>query len=263
MKMVKRSIMVSRSTLAILFSLALVFGVAAVCESQHISNKVEHMSLLPAVILETGEKPDAAVIWLHGLGADGNDFAPIVEELGLPGDLAIRFIFPHAPSIPVTVNGGFVMPAWYDIREMKIDRKVDTLQLMISASAIEAFVRNEVKQGIDSKRIVVAGFSQGGAVAYQVALSYEKPLAGLLAMSTYFATHDIIETSPANSSIPIEIHHGVHDPVVPEQLGRDAVKYLEEKDYHVKYRTYPMEHAVCPEQIHDISVWLVERLQKQ
>jgi phospholipase/carboxylesterase len=214
------------------------------------------MTLLPAIEHETGNNPDASVIWLHGLGADGNDFAPIVPELKLPGNLAIRFIFPHAPKIPVTVNGGFVMPAWYDILEMEIDRKVDTIQLLASAQAIEAFVDNELKRGIDSRRIIIAGFSQGGAVAYQVALSHDKPLGGLLAMSTYFATSNSIKLSKINSTLPIEIQHGTHDPVVPESLGQNAATQLVNEGYSVNYRTYPIEHGVCPQQICDISEWL-------
>lgn len=214
------------------------------------------MPLLPAIELETGPNPDSTVIWLHGLGADGNDFAPIVPELNLPADLSVRFIFPHAPTMPVTVNGGFVMPAWYDILEMDIDRKVDIAGLMASAKAINAFVSRELERDIDSKRIIIAGFSQGGAVAYQVALSHEKPLGGLLAMSTYLATADIIQYSAINKTIPIKIHHGEHDPVVPELLGRKSTTELIKQGYSVSYQNYPMEHSVCPEQIGDISDWL-------
>ncbi|MCP4340980.1 MAG: carboxylesterase [Desulfobulbaceae bacterium] len=220
------------------------------------------MPLLPAIELETSPNPDSAVIWLHGLGADGNDFAPIVPELKLPADLAVRFIFPHAATIPVTINGGFVMPAWYDILEMDIDRKVDLAGLMASAGEINAFVNREIDRGIDSKRIVIAGFSQGGAVAYQVALSHVKPLGGLLAMSTYFATADIIEYSEVNKTIPLKVQHGEHDPVVPEQLGRKATTQLIKQGYGVSYQNYPMEHSVCPDQINDISEWLQSILLK-
>lgn len=218
------------------------------------------MPLLPAVERETNNNPDASIIWLHGLGASGNDFVPIVPELRLPENLGIRFIFPHAPTIPVTVNGGFVMRAWYDILEMEIDRKIDTEGLLASAREIEGFVDNELKRGIDSKRILIAGFSQGGAVAYQVALSHDKPLGGLLAMSTYFATSDSISHSGANSTIPIEIQHGTYDPVVPESLGQNAAHHLTQEGYSVNYRTYPIEHGVCPQQIEDISEWLQQLL---
>lgn len=214
------------------------------------------MSLLPAIEKETAPRPDSTVIWLHGLGADGNDFAPIVPQLHLPEEAAIRFIFPHAPAMPVTVNGGYVMPAWYDIMEMEIDRKVDIDGLMTSAQAIEGFIDRELERGIDSRRIVIAGFSQGGAVAYQVALSHDKPLGGLLAMSTYLATADSLDYKAVNKGIPIAIQHGEHDPVVPEHLGRKAVSRLIKEGYRVSYRSYPMEHSVCPAQIGDISQWL-------
>lgn len=214
------------------------------------------MPLLPAIELETTSQPDSAVIWLHGLGADGNDFAPIVPALKLPKDMGIRFIFPHAPSIAVTVNGGFVMPAWYDILEMDIDRKVDITGLMQSADEIIAFIDREIERGIDSRRILIAGFSQGGAVAYQVVLSSEKPLAGLLAMSTYFATRETITLNDTNKAIPIKIQHGQLDPVVPESLGKQATTTLVKLGYSVSYQSYPMEHAVCPEQIDDISDWI-------
>jgi len=218
------------------------------------------MTLLPAIERETQANPDASIIWLHGLGADGNDFAPIVPELRLPNSLAIRFIFPHAPSIPVTINGGFVMPAWYDILEMDIDRKVDTRQLMKSAAKIDDFIVREIKRGIDGKRIIIAGFSQGGAVAYQVALSNSIELGGLLAMSTYFATVDSIKLSRENKTIPIKIQHGTRDPVVPEALGQKATTQLVKLGYRVNYQNYPMEHAVCPQQISDISSWFQEIL---
>lgn len=218
------------------------------------------MTILPAIELETKENPEHCVIWLHGLGADGNDFAPIVPELRLPTDLGIRFIFPHAPKIPVTVNAGFVMPAWYDIIEMQIDRMVDTDGLLESSDMITEIINREYARGIDSTALVLAGFSQGGAVAYQVALSHDRQLGGLLTMSTYFATADLIQYHAANQHIPIEIQHGLYDPVVPEKLGNTARKLLEEDGYQPTYRTYPMEHGVCPEQISDISSWLQSTL---
>ncbi|MBU1568033.1 MAG: carboxylesterase [Proteobacteria bacterium] len=214
------------------------------------------MTLLPAIELETRPNPDSTVIWLHGLGADGNDFAPIVKQLQLPAAAAIRFIFPHAPVMPVTVNGGFVMPAWYDILEMQIDRRVDQPGLLASAKAIGGFVDRELDRGIAGKRLVVAGFSQGGAVAYHLVLSHTTPLGGLLAMSTYLATADTLVYSPANKEIPIKIQHGTHDPIVPETLGRKAAARLTQEGYQISYQSYPMEHSVCPEQIKDISWWL-------
>jgi phospholipase/carboxylesterase len=214
------------------------------------------MSFLPAIEQETRSNPDASVIWLHGLGADGHDFAPIVPELNLPKELGIRFIFPHAPAIPVTVNNGYVMPAWFDILEMDIDRKVDSAQLLVSAEAINRLIDRELERGITSRRIVLAGFSQGGAVAYQVSLSHSQPLGGLIAMSTYFATSDTIALSDANRRLPIEIQHGSHDPVVPPALGIRAAEFLKDRGYSVAFHTYPMDHSVCPQQIGDISAAL-------
>lgn len=217
------------------------------------------MALLPAVELQTRPNPTATVIWLHGLGADGHDFEPIVPELNLD-DLAVRFIFPHAPSIPVTVNGGMRMPAWYDITAIDIDRTIDTAQLEASADAIDAFIARERERGIDSRRILIAGFSQGGAVAYECALRHGEPLAGLLALSTYFATANTNRASDANRKLPILSCHGTQDPVVPEALGRQAVTLLKERDYAIDYRTYPMPHSVAPDEIRDIAVWLRQRL---
>jgi len=218
------------------------------------------MSLLPAIEQVTHPEPDAAIIWLHGLGADGNDFAPIVPELQLPDTFKIRFIFPHAPQIPVTVNGGFVMPAWFDIYSMDIDRKVDTEQLTASAEKVRSFIHRENERGIATERIIIAGFSQGGAVGYQLALTHPEPLGGLLAMSTYFATSKTIERHPANSRLPIAVHHGTMDPVVPNALGTQAAEELKSQGHPLTYATYPMEHSVCPQQIADISRWLQERL---
>lgn len=217
------------------------------------------MALLPAVELQTRPNPDAAVIWLHGLGASGHDFEPIVPELGLD-DRAVRFIFPHAPVMPVTVNGGMRMPAWYDILEMSFERKVDHAGLRDSADAVDAFIARERERGIDSRRIIVAGFSQGGAVAYECALRHDEPLGGLLALSTYFATADSLAASDANRRLPILACHGRQDPVVPEALGRLGPQTLTERGYAVDYRTYDLEHGVGPEEIVDIGAWLRECL---
>lgn len=219
------------------------------------------MQLLPAAEIETRGEPDRAVIWLHGLGADGNDFSPIVPELRLGVELGVRFIFPHAPSIPVTVNGGFVMPAWYDIYDMTIDRRVDTEGLLASAKMVNDLIEREIERGIASENILLAGFSQGGAVAYQTALSSNRPLAGLLAMSTYFATATSIELADANRNLEIMIHHGLYDQIVPEELGQRASQTLLEMGYKAQYLTYPMEHAVCPEQIAAIGDWFKKILQ--
>lgn len=203
---------------------------------------------------------DATVILLHGLGADGHDFEPLVPALPLAKDLAVRFVLPHAPRMPVTVNGGMEMPAWYDILDMNLGRRIDEAQLKASADMVHGLIDAEIARGIDSRRIIVAGFSQGGAVAYHAALTYPKPLGGLLALSTYFATATSIEPSDANRALPIEVHHGSFDPVVPEALGHEGAERAEALGYAVTYRTYPMQHALCPEQIEDIGQWLNARL---
>jgi phospholipase/carboxylesterase len=214
------------------------------------------MSLLPCIIKEPATAANAAVIWLHGLGADGNDFVPVIPQLQLPDNMAIRFIFPNAPEIPITINAGYVMPAWYDIVAIDIERKVDQSQLVESAEKIRLLIDREIERGIASERIVLAGFSQGGAVSYQTALTYMQPLAGLLCLSTYFATKDTITPNSANRQLPIRICHGAQDPMVPVQQGRLAQQRLTEMGYHCQYSEYPMEHAVCLEEIADISRWL-------
>ena len=214
------------------------------------------MSFLPCIDIEPKTPATATVILLHGLGADGNDFVPIVSEMRLPSTMAVRFIFPNAPSIPITINGGYVMPAWYDITEMTIDRKIDTKQLIDSAEEIRRLIDREIDRGIPSSRIVLAGFSQGGAVSYQTALTYMQPLAGLLCMSTYFATKDAITPNSANKELPILICHGSRDPMVPERMGQEAQERLTGMGYSVEYKSYPVEHSVCPEEIADISQWL-------
>lgn len=214
------------------------------------------MKYLPCEIIETNEKPGAAVIWLHGLGATGHDFVPLVPELRLPADMKVRFVFPHAPSIPVTVNGGMVMPAWYDILSMSIAREIDTSQIMASAQATVKLVEREIERGIPSHKIVIAGFSQGGAVAYQAALSCDKSLAGLMALSTYYATKDTIKLAVENKDLPIHIFHGSQDQVVPEILGKQAFEALNAQGYRVDYQSYPMEHSVHPQQVKDMSAWL-------
>lgn len=217
-------------------------------------------ALLPCVEHEPAQTATHAVIWLHGLGADGNDFMPIVPELGLPSSLPVRFVFPHAPSMPVTVNGGVSMPAWYDILDIQIDRKVDEAQLRQSARATHRLIDREIERGIPAEHIILAGFSQGGAVAYEAALTYPQRLAGLMALSTYFATADSVVLSEACHNLPILIHHGTQDPVVPEALGKVAVDRLQTLGFKPQYKSYPMPHAVSPEQIGDIGQWLQQRL---
>ena len=198
----------------------------------------------------------ASVIWLHGLGADGNDFAPIVPQLNLSLDFGVRFIFPHAPAIPVTINSGYVMPAWYDIKQNDVDRHVDNEQLQESASRIHDLIDREIERGIQSTRIIVAGFSQGGAVSFEAALSYEQPLAGIMALSTYFATVGTIKINAIQQSIPILICHGEHDPVVSESLGKRSRASLEKLGFDPEYHSYPIEHSVCPQEIEDVGNWI-------
>ncbi|WP_367103481.1 alpha/beta hydrolase [uncultured Psychrobacter sp.] len=214
---------------------------------------------LDAVIVEHNPEQkqiDRAVIWLHGLGASGHDFEPVVPQLGLSDSMGVRFIFPHAPNRPVTINGGMVMPAWYDILEMSLERKVDTAQIEQSSQQIRDLITREIERGVKPEHIVIAGFSQGGAVAYHVALGYEQRLAGLMALSTYFATNDDIHYHSANKDIPILIEHGTHDPVVPVVLGEQAQQFLKNKGYNVEYHSYPMAHQVCMPQIKNIGQWL-------
>lgn len=216
------------------------------------------MEYLPCVEkLNQPQSPvTASIIWLHGLGADGNDFAPLVPELRLPKDLSVRFVFPHAPQIPVTINAGYIMPAWYDILEMNLDRKVDEVQLIASAEAVQHLIEREIERGIASDRIILAGFSQGGAVVYHAGLTYQKPLAGLLILSSYLATHATINIDAANQNIPILIQHGTRDPIVNEVLGQRAYRYLQDRSAKVNYESYPMEHTVCMEQIESMSRWI-------
>lgn len=214
---------------------------------------------LDCVIVEhnPSNKPiDRAVIWMHGLGASGHDFEPVVPELGLDSDLAVRFVFPHAPQIPVTINNGMVMPAWYDILEMSLERKVDVAQIQKSADMINDLIEREIERGVNPENIVIAGFSQGGAIAYQVALTHPKKLAGLLALSTYLAIDDSYGFTEANKNLPIKIDHGTQDPVVPVVLGQRATESLQQKGYNVDFSTYPMAHQVCMPQITAIGQWL-------
>ena len=207
---------------------------------------------------EPQQPADAVIIWLHGLGASGDDFVPMTEHLQFP-DANIRFLFPNAPKLPVTINQGMVMPAWYDITDISIDRTIDSAQLRASAAEIHAIIDEQIKQGIDSQRIIIAGFSQGGAVGYEAALTYPKMLGGLMAHSTYFATANDIQLSEANNQLPLLIQHGTQDPVVPESLGRKAQEDLTSRHYPVTYQTYPMPHSLCLEQVQAMKKWLAER----
>ncbi|SHG90134.1 alpha/beta hydrolase [Ferrimonas marina] len=208
------------------------------------------------LVRETGPEPQAAVIWLHGLGASADDFVPVIPHLNLAGCGDIRFLFPQAPSRPVTINQGMVMPAWYDILSLGLEREVDSEHLLASAQTIGQMIEQQVAQGIDSRRIVLIGFSQGGAVAYQTALSHPQPLAGLLALSTYLATADSLTLSDANRQLPVEIHHGSQDPMVPPQLAHKAAERLTQMGLAPRTRSYAMAHELCMAQLDDISSFL-------
>jgi len=212
---------------------------------------------LPAIEIETKPKPSHTVIWLHGLGADGNDFVPVVKELKLP-PLGIRFVFPHAPMRPVTINGGFVMRAWYDIAYQELVFKEDERGLRESQKLIEELIVRENTRGIPSSRIVLAGFSQGGVLALQTGLRQSKPLAGLMALSSYLPMSPMIEVerNAASNSVPIFMGHGITDNIVPLALGKMSRDTLIKLGYEVDWHQYTMPHSVCPEELADIGVWL-------
>jgi phospholipase/carboxylesterase len=222
---------------------------------------LEHtLNYLPCEIIETQPNTDASVIWLHGLGASGHDFVPVIPQLQLPKNMAVRFVFPHAPTIPITINAGMIMPGWYDVLNMDMGREIDEDQIMSSAQAISALIDREISLGNPSQRIVLSGFSQGGAVTYQAALSYPQPLAGILILSSYFPTHKTILPAAANRQLPIQVFHGTYDPVVPEALGIEAVDALKRLNYHPNYKSFPMQHEVLPQEIQCISAWLQQIL---
>jgi phospholipase/carboxylesterase len=212
--------------------------------------------LLDSIEIETGRDPQAAVIWLHGLGADGNDFVPIVAELELDG-AAVRFVFPHAPMQPVTINGGMVMRAWYDISDAAI-RREDAGGVRASQQHVEALVAREAGRGIAESRIVLAGFSQGGAIALYTGLRHERRLAGIMALSCYLPLADALaaEASPANRDAPILMAHGTGDPVVAYPRALESRKLLEGLGYRVEWHEYPMPHSVCMEEVGDVGAWL-------
>ncbi|HUF82352.1 MAG TPA: alpha/beta fold hydrolase [Burkholderiales bacterium] len=217
--------------------------------------------LLETIEIETGTKPAAAVIWLHGLGADGSDFVPIVNELGLGGAPAVRFVFPHAPMRAVTLNNGAVMRAWYDVSYGDLEgksRRADAAGVHESQEQINALIEREAKRGIAAGNIVLAGFSQGGAVALQAGLRYPQQLAGILALSTYLPLADTLplEAAPANRTTPIFMAHGVYDPVVPLMMGAGSMTFLTALGHTVEWKQYPMQHSVCAEEIEDIGEWL-------
>lgn len=215
-------------------------------------------NLLSTIELENGIDPTHTILWMHGLGADGNDFVPIIDELELPPDSRIRFIFPHAPMRPVSINNGFVMRAWYDVLNLNFSRPEDEDGLRDSQRAIEALLEREKQRGITPERIVLAGFSQGGAMALQTGLRYPEKLAGIMALSCYLPLQQTVaaEAHHANSATSIFMAHGSRDPVVPLTLAATSRRQLLESGYVVEWHEYPMAHTVCVEEMADISAWL-------
>jgi phospholipase/carboxylesterase len=216
------------------------------------------LDLLPHVELSTGADPVATVIWLHGLGADGWDFVPIVRELPLPEGFALRFIFPHAPVQPVTINGGAEMRAWYDIAMNDIARLPDEGGIRESQAAVERLIAREIGRGVEASRIVLAGFSQGGAIALQAGLRHANRLAGIVALSTYLPLGESLdaEASSANRATPIFMAHGTEDTIVPLRLAELSRAELKRRGYDIEWHTYSMPHAVCAEEIEAISAFL-------
>ena len=212
--------------------------------------------LLDAVIVGPADAK-YSVIWLHGLGADGHDFEPVVAELMFKNKQHTRFIFPHAPARPVTLNQGYVMPAWFDIIAIDDKARQDEAGIRRTANSIQALIAREHQRGVSSEHLVLAGFSQGGAIALHVGLRYPHRLAGILALSTYLPLLEKVadEASAANKDIPIYMAHGEYDPIVPLQLAQLSHRHVGELGYHVDWHVYPMEHSVIPPEIDDISAW--------
>lgn len=231
---------------------------------QHLSQKAQGLVPLDMEIIETSPDATRVVIWLHGLGADGHDFVPIVPELDLPDQANIRFIFPHAPTRPVTVNGGYSMRAWYDILSMNLGDDLSTEQadILNSVSMINKIIENQLEKGVDAAKILLAGFSQGGVIALYAALNFPQKLAGVMALSTYMPFAEKILESVDNKRAQLSIFsaHGTDDPVVPHSSGKRYRKALKEKDFDVTIRDYPMQHSVCADEIRDISRWLLFKL---
>ena len=211
--------------------------------------------LLPCVTVNPTQSHQATVIWLHGLGADGHDFEPIVPELRLDPALGIKFIFPHAPVMPVTINGGYPMRAWYDIRNADLSQREDEQGVRQSAEQIQCLIDHEIQQGIAANKIILAGFSQGGAITLHLATRLDYRLAGIIALSTYLTIPDKLaaEKTSENLNTPLLMAHGIQDPVVPIQRGQYSAKVLQDNGFNLSWFEYPMQHAVCPAEIQQIA----------
>lgn len=211
--------------------------------------------------LNTGADPKGIIIWMHGLGADCWDFVSIVKELGLPADLPLRFIFPQAPSRPITINNGQVMPGWYDISMAELQRKPDEAGVRQSQASIDALIAREIGRGVAADKIILAGFSQGGAIALQTGLRYRDALGGIMALSTYLTLDDSLaaEATIANANIPIFMAHGTEDQVIPLSLAQSSRAKMAARGYKIEWHEYPMPHSVCMEEIEDIGAWIQAR----
>ena len=219
--------------------------------------------MLDYILRELGDHQQFTVIWLHGLGANGHDFEPVVPELNLPPDAGVRFVFPHAPTRPVTINGGMVMRAWYDIVSLEIASEIDQTGIDSSIQQVEELINKEIDNGRPSDRILLAGFSQGGAIALQTGLFFDKPLLGILALSTYLPIPERFDDGDGiQETVPIFMGHGTHDPVVPMQLGRQSYEFLHGRGHPIQWHTYPMEHSVNMDEIRDIGVWMTGLMRK-
>ena len=224
--------------------------------------------ILPNITLDTGSNPQHSIIWLHGLGADGEDFVPIAEEMELP--VAVRYIFPHAPMRPVTINGGYVMRAWYDILigaasaeiSANIGKHEDADGIRASQAEIEKLIAQEKQRGIAAKNIFLAGFSQGGAVVLHTGLRHKERLGGILALSAYLPLPQTLQAKAESAAkhTPIFMAHGQSDPVIPYEFGRASADELLQRGYVLEWHSYNMPHSVCPEEIRDIEQWLTRRL---
>jgi phospholipase/carboxylesterase len=215
--------------------------------------------LLPALVIEPEGPHQATIVWLHGLGADGHDFESIGAQLGLPEPLGVRFVLPHAPRRPVTVNGGYVMRAWYDIAGSDLNRLPDEAGIRESVQAVNRLIAREIENGIRPDKIIVAGFSQGGVIALEAATRHPERVAGAIVLSGYLALPD--QLPAAGPPLPIFMAHGTEDPIVPYALGQASSQVLRTKGYPVEWRSYEMSHSVCWEEIGDIRSWLLSRLE--
>lgn len=219
-------------------------------------------TLLPFVEVNTGENPQACVIWMHGLGDSGHGFAPIVPELKLPASLPVKFLFPHAPTRAVTINNHMQMPAWYDIKSLDFNSRADLTGVEESAESIKALFNAQLEAGFKPEKIILAGFSQGGVIAYHLGLRLSQRIGGILALSTYMCEPDLLaqQASEANRQVPLFVAHGDQDPVVPPMLGQMAVDTLRHNGYQPEFHRYTMQHSVCLQELEDISAWLQQRL---